>query len=191
MNRCIWVTIDRDSPTVADISDVNTSHICTDKGNPPKSGGIYVRLMVKFIKQNAKQLGVKTITLTDYSSHYCLGKRNFSIQLEVSRQLEGKYPYYVQFGFKPLLSQNTVILKRNRQIMRSFTTSERLIDFCHGYKNFPNIIDYIINHKDQPLTETLMHIGKMDCVFFSGICRALFRELGLEELEEPIYVMKI
>ena len=63
--------------------------------------------MIQFLKRYASQLGITHIEVTDSSLFHCPTNHHFSIPLEMSRQLEGQYPYYVQFGLNP--STNLII----------------------------------------------------------------------------------
>jgi len=192
--HCVWVSILRDNPTVADISDVNNYYQCTDHINqPPQVGRVYVRLMLKFLKTYASDFGINTVELADTSSYRCPDNRNISIPLEMSRQMEGCYPYYIQFGFRPKSRKNLAILKQNRQIMSTILTCDgnQIFNFFREIGCSQKISDYIASHQAQLMSETLKYISRTDCVFYGKICHILFEKFGLKELEKPIYVRNL
>ena len=62
-----------------------------------------------------------------------------------------------------------------------------LHDFSH------DILEYIVSHPKQPLSNTLKYISRKDCVSYQNIYQALFKNIHLTKLEgrETIYVMKL
>ena len=191
--RCVLVMIIRDNPKVADLSDVNTYFPCTDRGKPPHAGGLYVNVMTQFLRSNKEQFGIDRIEVTDLSQSHCPQKWYASFYLEMSRQLEGRYPYYVQFGFQPKTRRNLRILNENHQIMSQLLTGNHnyFYRICRDSGCSPEVVDYIASHMDQPMTKTIRYLSRMDCVFFSEVCRTLFKRFGLTSLDEPIYVLRI
>ena len=142
-NHYVWVMILRDNPKVADLSDVNKYYQCTDRGNPINAGGLYVKLMIRFLKDNKDQFGIDQIEVTDLSQYHCPQKWYASLRLELSRQLEGRYPYYVQFGFQPKTKKNFKILMENRRIMSQLLTGdhEYLYQMCRDWGCSPEDSD--------------------------------------------------
>lgn len=192
VKHCVWVTIDRQSPTVADVSDVNKQYQCSDPTNPPIAGRIYIYMMLNFLTDHKDQLGIQYVELSDVSSYPCPEVPNVSVVLEQSRQLEGKYPYYVQFGFRPKLRENIQILKTNRQTMLHLCTSDVMTeDFLMEYGCPRKIKEYIDTHQEHSLMDTVKYISRINCSYYGWICSKLFKQAGLKELDEPIYVKRL
>jgi hypothetical protein len=189
---CVEVIILRSNPKVADISGVNNHYSCTNHGDPPSAGHIYIRMMLQFLKERADQLGITQVELSDCSSYKCPERPTVSIPLEFGRQLEGKDPYYMQFGFRPKSERSVIILANNRQKMSQLLTGDQILsDFCVKYGCTHKIKKYINEHKNQPMTETIKYISRHNCVFYGMVCHYLFKMIGLKELKNLTYVMKI
>lgn len=191
-HRCVYARITREKPKTVELQDLILAYNCTDlHPTPPKIGRIYVEVITHFLIEHHVELGINRIELVDNAHYRCPRNRQSSIQLEKSRQLEGEYPYYMQFGYQPKDKSSRDQLVRNRQIMSRITTEENygLIDLCRVHGCSTDVLAYILSHPKQLLTKTLKHISRIDCVLYAEIYRQLFKNIGLKELVLPIYVM--
>ena len=191
-HRCLLAKILTSDPHTVELSDLTLNYNCTDQQRiHSKIGSIYVQLMTQFLIENHQKLDVTRIELTDNAYYRCPLNRRRSIHLELSRQLEGKEPYYVQFGYRPKYALSARKLVRNKEIMSQIMTREDrgLNALCSVYDCRPEITQYIRIHMDQPLSQTLESISRMDCILYSQIYEKLFENCGLKELLSPIYTI--
>lgn len=192
--RCIFGRILREDPKVVELVDLVSAFNCTDQlKTPPKIGRVYVQMMTQFLIENHKRLGINRIEFTDNAHYRCQQNRSYGLHLEQSRQLVGEDPYYIQFGYVPKYKSSRQKLLKNQQIMLHLLTKDdnRLLSLCYDVDCDPRIVEYIKNHQDQLMIETLRYISRTDCVLFVRIYTILFERYGLKELENPIYVMNI
>lgn len=200
-HRCVHVMISKNDPHVADLSDVNTRYTCSDEyvhdwvqGDPPQAGGVYVRLMLRFLERHARELDIQTVELTDNAFYQCVENCVFRIHLEQSRQLEGEYPYYVQFGFMPKYLSAYQKLVHNRTVIGKLMTRDypRLLILCHAHFTREQV-RYVRRNQGQLLSDTLRYLSRVDCKSYSYIYQNVFEDLHLSQLEENemIYVYRI
>jgi hypothetical protein len=190
--NCAFAKIEKNKATVVDMVSFSNKYSCTDHGDPPKAGRIYVTMMLQFLAEHKEQLGIKRFELGDDSKHHCRENHLSFIPLEIGRQLAGNFPYYMQFGFRPKYKKNMKILERNRQIMSSIITHQIDLVKLFGAIEIPeDIVTYFETHKEQPLTRTMLYINQTNCVFYSSICDGMFNYLKLTRLEHPEYVMNV
>jgi hypothetical protein len=184
----------KDDPQTAILDDLVLAYNCTDQSKtPPKIGWVYVHMMTHFLVTNRERLGIKRIELTDNAHYHCPNNRQFSIHLELSRQLEGDDPYYVQFGYRPKYRSSARRLEKNKRIMSQIMTKdyEDLSDLYRRYRYDEEVTRYIQEHQEQPLSKTLRYIGRKDCVFYHRNYEQMFETCGLKGLVSPIYVMDL
>lgn len=192
-HRCVYARINRNKPKVVDLHDLILTYNCTDlHETPPKIGYIYVQIMTQFLIIHHEELGINKIELFDNARYRCPENRQLSVHLEKSRQLEGKYPYYMQFGYKPKYKSSMTKLLSNRKKMKNILTRDYkdLEDLCRINKCDQTVMTYIQTHQEQSMSKTLEYIGHYDCLAYIRIYEILFMNCGLKELENPLYVMK-
>ena len=148
-------------------------------------------MITQYLKENKDLLGINRIEFHDNSHFRCPENRNISIQLELSRQLEGQYPYYVQFGYIPAHKSSRLKLMRNRQKMSQYKTSDYPLKELCGGRCPPDLLEYVEQHQTQPLSETLRYISRHYCQIYGKFYRTIFDDCGLHELNSPIYHMRL
>lgn len=193
-HRCLFAKITRENPTVAELSDLILQYNCTNRRDaPPKIGFAYVHLMVRFLTRHHQRLGINRIELFDNAYYRCPKDRSLGIHLEQSRQLEGQFPYYIQFGFIPEDVESAQVLFKNRQLMSKILTKDDmgLTDLCRVFNCDQTILRYIQMHQEQPLSHTLRYISRKNCQLYAHIYRILFEKCGLEILDSPLYTMSL
>ena len=189
-HRCIFAII---HDGIADLCDLNINHNCTDqKETPPKIGALYVELITFYLKENKDLLKIHSIEFHDNSHFRCPDDRSMSLHLELSRQLEGLDPYYMQFGYRPKQPSSQKVLDQNKQIMSQYKTSDFPFKELYQVSNCPpNLSEYVNQHQTQPLSRTLRYISHHYCQFYTSIYRMIFDRCGLRPLNHPIYHMEL
>ena len=191
-HNCVYGRITKERPNVVELQDLVLAFNCTDyHATPQKIGKIYVSVMTQFLIEHHQQLGITQIELVDNAHYRCPKKRGVILQLEKTRQLEGNDPYYMQFGYFPQFRGTANKLAYNKHRMSQILTKDvlELNPLCQYLHCQPEILQYIQDHQEQPMSETMKYIGRSDCVLYAEIHGPMFKNCGLKELEQPIYVM--
>ncbi len=189
---CVYGRITQERPNVVELRDLVLAFNCTDyHSTPHKIGKIYVEVMTQFLIEHHRSLGITQIELVDNAHYRCPKKLDLILQLEKTRQLEGKDPYYMQFGYQPKFRRTANKLAYNKHVMSQILTKDvlELARLCQDHDCQPEIFQYIQDHPEQSMSQTMKYIGRYDCVVYSEIHRQMFKNCGLKELEQPIYVM--
>ena len=151
--------------------------------------------MLHFLREYASQLGIDTVEIIDNDYYIRQMSHAKTFHLEKSCQLGGKYPYYMQFGFKPKLLSAYRKLIRNRRRMSKMTPRDYLglLDFCQLYRFAPEDVDYVKQHLDDPLSKVIQYISRVNCKDYLYMYQIMFEELALSPLDEDqlIYVYHI
>jgi hypothetical protein len=193
VTHCVKVKITQDRPNVAQIDDLTKAIKCNNLGLHDKVGRAFFIIMLDYLKTHNEQLKINTVELNDNSHFLCDEARSHRIRLELSRQLEGDDPYYMQFDFKPQRPSSTKRLKENRIIMSRMLTGHGygLFDLCITHHFSGDILKYIISHPDQLMSKTLKYISRKDCANYYHVYETMFSNMGLKELNYPTYILDL
>ena len=197
---CITVRIDKNS-TIAHIADVNICFNCTNGSrNPDKAGETFMNIIINYLKINKNELGIKTLELEDMTSKIIssIDPPN-TFELSLSRQLEGKKPYYMKFNFFPERLSAYAKIHNNRKKMKKLLTEDHDIigvltrhrdkiqmsfKECLNLINlFNELIEYIDNPNIDLMLETITYIRYNYSSIFIRIYLDLFK---LFKLQAPI-----
>ena len=192
--HCVYGRINVERPKVVELLDLILAYNCTDyHSTPHKIGRIYVSVMTQFLIEHHQRLGINRIELVDDAHYRCPKRSDDVLQLEKTRQLEGEDPYYMQFGYRPQFRRMADKLVYNKHVMSQILTKDILclIPLCQAHRCQPDILQYVKDHQEQPLSQTMKYIGRFECVMYARIYRQMFDNCGLKELEQPIYVMDL
>ena len=170
---------------IADIIDINTLHRCFTPLGATKIGRLTVLATLDYLKRNREAFEIDRVILSDSSRYRCAD--GFEIVLEYSRQLCGVRPYYVQFGFRPLLPSAEEKLSGNEKIIADLFTrdifsnmSPWITTFCEDRST--EILDILIKMIDEPLSSTMRALFDLDCICFYRIYEFIFRKLHMKPL---------
>jgi hypothetical protein len=193
IKNCMVVKLPRNRPDIAEICDLTKAFNCTNLTNHEKMGGIFLQIMLDYLTENKNLLKIHTAELDDNSFHLCELDPTHRIKLEKSRQLEGDDPFYMKFGFIPRYKSVVKKLQYNKNIMSQISTEDDfgLYNMCLSHGLSREIIDYIMNHQNQPLSKTLKYISRKDCVEYSRIYEILFKNIGLKEIDQTVYIKRL
>lgn len=218
--KCITVKIEK-GDSIAYIDDVNSQFKCTDqKSNPKNAGSIFLQIIMKYLKKNKNILGINRIELTDNSRKIIkTGDVVHDINLFKSRQLENKIPYYMKFGFFPVLRSTYHKLKKNyNRILNLLTKDINFITILLVYKKhklnqalleknkkksdllielinleYDLLIDYLESNANLNIKNTIEYIRINFQIIYNNIYLKLFEVIGLEDLlpDETVYYLNI
>jgi len=155
-----------------------------------------VQASIYYCRKNCISLGIDRLELGDNVTYYSGGNRNQGINLSLSRQLLGEYPYYWQFGFRPS-NDIIVIIEANLDLVYNKTTGKclgtniGLSEFLVKYKLDPNIMRYVSEHQSQSLIKTLKYISSNYCNEYRKFYEDLYVMLGLNRIEgiDDVYIL--
>jgi hypothetical protein len=153
-----------------------------------RAGYRIVQAAIYYCRKNRTSLGIDRLELGDNATYYCVGNRHRGINLGLSCQLLGEYPYYWQFGFRPS-TEIIAIIEANLDLVYSKTTGGclgtdgGLNEFLVKYKLDPDIMRYVSEHQSQSLIETLKYISSNYCNEYRKFYEDLYVMLGLNRIE--------
>lgn len=215
---CITVKIENNDHT-AYIDEVYTHYRCTDQEkNPEQAGGIFLQLVIRYLKKHKNELKINRIELTDNSIKNIKTYINiYNIDLFKSRQLENKIPYYMKFGFFPVHQSAYKKLKQNYRTIDNLLTEE--IDFknilLNNYESllkrlknlkyikhfnisaifsdYQELIDYTDKNSKQLFLFTIQYIRKNYQIIYCEIYLEIFKSIELEVLtsDETVYYLNL
>ena len=194
--HCILVMTHGDSPHVADSADVNTFHAFGRPQIPSYTSGIEIKIMLQYLTDHIDQLGIRTIEIND-NNHYIWHENHAkSLHLEKSRQLEGMFPYYMQFGFMPKFLSAYQKIVSNRQRLSKMTARDHYHTttiFCHVPLFTLKEVQYVETHLDQPISRIFRYLSRANRTSYSHMYQAMFEIIELSQLngDELIYVYHI
>jgi len=218
--KCITVKIEK-GIDIAYIDDVNSHFKCTDqKSNPKNASGIFLLIIMNYLKKNKNILGINRIELTDNSRKIIkINDVIHDINLFKSRQLENKIPYYMKFGFFPVLKSTYYKLKKNyNRILNLSTKDINFITILSVYKNnklnqvlleknkrksdllielinleYELITEYLESNENSNIKNTIEYIRNNFQIIYGSIYLKLFEVIGLEDLssDETVYYLNI
>ena len=191
IKQCILVKITKGNET-ADLIDLNTKFNCTDHyENPSKAGevfesssfstkSIFLKCILEYLTVHKDDLGISRVELADMSKKLIkFDYDQYAIELEQSRQLEGKYPYYMSFGFIPVYTSALIKLQENKGIMNDLYTEYLNIIGYHK-----DLKEYVENHKNQLMKETIKYIRDNYQLIYITSYKRLFEVFNLKKLED-------
>lgn len=177
---------------IAEIDDINKLNNCFTPTDATKLGDLMIKIVLDYIKARKESLGVNKIILYDKSFYECDGV--YDIKLEYSRQLSGLDPYYMKYKFRPSMVSAQAKLNYNKTKLTTVYTRD-IIDttLTKKQKHKFEIINFLLEHSDDLLIDTMAKLGKTNCKFMYIIYDILFNELELEKLlyAESIYELNI
>lgn len=193
IRRCVLIRITGDE---ASLDDLNICYKCTDqKVNPKSTGSLFLSFILRYLRRMKDELEIRTLTVSDTShKSIYLDNQKYTFNLQYSRQLEGRKPYYMDFGFLPMKLSGYVKIDYNRNKMYSLKSNDYdLSTIICMYKQkskalpihiYDDVIAYLQVHGTDSLIDTIRHIKKNYSVIFNQIYMDLFRLFELKELED-------
>lgn len=153
-----------------------------------RHGDLLMETVISYCRNNKDSFGIDRLQLSDVSAYVC-GRQE--IMLEKARQLMGDDPYYMKFGFQSIESEANEILEHNRKIMVDLLAGDprvKLITIINANVNeneveIHQLLDLVENNLDQSLIRVMKMIFRWSCLSFYYIYDAVFRAVGLIELE--------
>jgi len=145
MKHCLLVKIYREVK-MAEISDLNRYYPCFDS-KLLKHGRTMIRGVLFFLGKYKKRLGIETVELQDNSGYWCDGYPKYNIDLMYSRQLLGDYPYYWQFGFRPVSERVTHRILKNIELMDSLSVDVKI--------DGNDFLNYLVNRLENVTSDEL------------------------------------
>ena len=208
LNRCALIQI-RKGDNVATIKHITKSRPCFTTNRQgtelfdetkaqSKYGDLLMQTVIDYCRSKKTQFGIDRLELSDESVFIC--GRN-EIILEMARQLMGKNPYYMKFGFMPVDRSALETLERNHKIIEPLPAGyphanlssiiKTLIDRDDPLVDVDQLLEFLEKNSSTNLTTVMAKIFNWNCMAFYYIYEALFRALRLVRLSENEYELML
>ncbi len=206
VRHCVSVKI---CGRIADIDDLNEYYRCTDQDlNPIHAGSLFLSTIIRYLRDNKHKLDISMITVSDNSHKpIFIDKQKYAFRLEYSRQLEGKKPYYMSFGFLPIELSAYVKIHNNRNKMLRLRISDYITEIStiiQKYRElavkselpirlYDEMLEHLTEWTDELITHWIIYIRNMYIRIFNQIYVELFKLFELKALndEENNYYLDI
>lgn len=154
------------------------------------TGRILMEALVKYCRKYQVELDITRLELGDESMYECRPK--VYIELIYSNILCGKLPYYMKFGFKPMLPSSCKKIESNLKLMSNKSVTTDLLDKLRVIikikGNIPdNIEKLVIGNLGRKLTVCLNSMLHEDCIFFAQVYKKLFDSFDLDDYGSRIH----
>ena len=163
----------------------------------PNEGAIMIEAIIQFCRTHKGMLKIDQLALVDASVFPCGSEKGSGLlNLLVSNQLQGKYPFYMKFGFQPERRSALLKLQSNLRTMHSYLVTPEIKTTIEQITKtvVPDWLGLMfIGQMNRPLTLFLREVSRYDCTYYSKFYSELYNKLGLEILddEEHEFILRL
>ena len=188
---CIWLTVDPEEQTGYGIRgrDEDTPFSIYEGED---QGAILLENMIKFARFNAKRFHIARLELDDIARRSCNKRGDTSFMISESNMLQGRYPYYMKYGFVPVSKSAKKIIDTNISKINDAAINSR--DLISSLEMDSDTIDEsfrkFLSENDGKMATTVANkLMTTNCVTYSMYYKRLYEYYGLRSLrgEDSIY----